>query len=276
MLFLVAGIAMSQVSTTIPDENLINGFAMGCQAWSFNQFTTFEAIERTAQAGGKVIELFPGQKLSKDDASEVGPDMPSASTQALMAKLASTGVKAIAFGVVGVDRDPVKARKLFAWAKGIGIGIINTESVDAIDTMDLMVKEFDMKVGFHDHPKTSNPNYRMWDPNYILSVVKDHDKRIGACADTGHWVRSGIKPVDALRILKGRVISAHLKDLNVFSADGHDVPYGTGVSDVPGILRELKSQGFKGSISVEYEYDWDRSLPAISQSIGFVRGFTTK
>ena len=54
----------------------------------------------------------------------------------------------------------------------------------------------------------------MWDPNYVLSVVKDRDARIGSCADTGHWVRSGLKPVDCLRILKGRIISSHLKDLN--------------------------------------------------------------
>ena len=67
-------------------------------------------------------------------------------------------------------------------------------------------------VGFHDHPKQPrNPNYRMWDPNYVLSVVKDRDPRIGSCADTGHWVRSNLKPVDCLRILEGRIISSHLK-----------------------------------------------------------------
>ena len=32
----------------------------------------------------------------------------------------------------------------------------------------------------------------MWDPNYILSLVKDRDWRLGACADTGHWVRSDL------------------------------------------------------------------------------------
>ena len=34
----------------------------------------------------------------------------------------------------------------------------------------------------------------------------------------------------------------------------HDVPYGTGVSDIPAILDELKRQGFAGNISIEYEW----------------------
>jgi hypothetical protein len=129
--------------------------------------------------------------------------------------------------------------------------VLNTESDKSIDTIEKLVKEYDIKVGYHDHPKRPNDeSYRMWDPNYILSLVKDRDPRIGSCADTGHWVRSGLKPVDCLRILKGRIMSSHLKDLHEFSRNGHDVPYGQGKSDVPGILAEFKAQKFDGPISV--------------------------
>ena len=51
----------------IPDEFKTNGFAIGCQAYTFNRFTAFEAIEKTAAAGGKVIEFYPGQRLSKEE-----------------------------------------------------------------------------------------------------------------------------------------------------------------------------------------------------------------
>jgi sugar phosphate isomerase/epimerase len=178
--------------------------------------------------------------------------------------------------VTGISRDPAEARKLFTWAKGLGIQVINTESAEAIDTIEMMVKEFDLKVGFHNHPKQpNNPNYRMWDPNYVYGLVKDRDKRIGANADTGHWVRSGIKPVDALKILKGRVVSSHLKDLNVFEPGGHDVPYGMGVSDVRGILEAYQKMGMTGPVSVEYEHNWTKSLPEVAQCVGFMRAFQT-
>jgi sugar phosphate isomerase/epimerase len=104
-------------------------------------------------------------------------------------------------------------------------------------------------------------------------MVKGRDSRLGSASDTGHWIRSSIKPVDALKILKGRIISSHLKDLNIFGPDAHDVPYGTGVADIPAILRELKRQRFNGNISIEYEYNWTTSVPEIAQCIGFVRGF---
>jgi hypothetical protein len=79
-----------------------------------------------------------------------------------------------------------------------------------------------------------------------------------------------------LRILNGRIMSAHLKDLNEKSPNAHDVPYGTGVSDIPGILKELKRQHFAGNISIEYEYHWTNSLPEVAQCIGFVRGYGAK
>jgi sugar phosphate isomerase/epimerase len=104
-------------------------------------------------------------------------------------------------------------------------------------------------------------------------VTKDRDQRIGACADTGHWVRSGIKPVEALRLLKGRVLSSHLKDLHEASGKGHDVPWGTGVADIKAVLDEFRAQGFEGPISAEYEHNWENNVGEVKQSIDFVRSY---
>ena len=252
-------------------------FKMSVQSYTFNRFTAFEAISKVAQIGGKYIELYPGQKMKPGSNVEIGPGMGDAATTELLAELKKNDVTPVAFGVTGISTKENEARPLFMWAKKMGLMVINTESAEAIDMIEKMVKEFDIKVGFHDHPKRANdPNYRMWDPNYILSVVKNRDKRIGSCADTGHWVRSGIKPVDALKILKGRIVSSHLKDLHIFSPDGHDVPYGMGVSDIEGILNEFRAQGFHGPASVEYEYNWDNSLPEVGACVGFVKGFFRK
>jgi sugar phosphate isomerase/epimerase len=259
----------------IPEECKTGGFFIGCQAWTFSHFTVFEAIEKTAAAGGKVIEFYPGQRLSKEEPDvkwdhHASPEV----IQKVKDKLAQYHLKAVNYGVVGIPKDEAEARQLFEFAKTMGFRAITTESVDAIDTIEKMVKEYDIMVGFHDHPKQpGNPGYRMWDPNYILSIVKDRDPRIGACADTGHWVRSNLNPVDCLRILQGRIISSHLKDLNETGLGAHDVPYGAGVSDIPGILTELRHQHFDGNISVEYEYNWDDSVPDVAQCIGFVRGY---
>jgi sugar phosphate isomerase/epimerase len=270
-----AASAPARAEQPIPEEYKSGGYFVGCQAWTWNHFTVFEAIEKTAQAGGKVIEFFPGQKLSPEEPNVSWDHNASPETiQKVKTKLAEYHIRAVNYGVVGIPNNAEGARKLFEFAKTMGLRAITTESVDAIDVFEPLVKEFDIMVAFHDHPKQpNNPGYKMWDPNYILSVVKGRDPRIGSCADTGHWVRSGLKPVDCLRILKGHIISSHLKDLNEMGPAAHDVPFGFGVSDVPGILDELKRQGFDGNISIEYEYEMDKSMPMVAQCIGFVRGY---
>ena len=39
--------------------------------------------------------------------------------------------------------------------------------------------------------------------------------------------------------------------------------------DVKGMLKELKSQNFKGVFSIEYEYNWENSVPDIKECIQY-------
>ena len=242
-----------------------------------NRFSAFEAIEKCASTGAGVIEFYPGQALSKDQPNlKVDHDASDDVIQKLKDKLKEHKLMAVNYGVVSLPNDEKECRKVFDFAKAMRIPAVTSEpQPEAMDLIEKLVKEYDIKVGIHNHPKRANdPKYRLWDPNYVLSMVKDRDPRIGSAADTGHWIRSDIKPVEALQILKGRIISSHLKDLNQFGPDAHDVPYGTGVANIPSILNELWRQGFDGNISIEYEYNWDNSVPEIAQCIGFMRGYT--
>ena len=178
----------------IPSECQTGGFFIGCQAYTFNRFTVFEAIEKTAQSGGKVIEFYPGQKLSKDEPKQVWDHNASAEVmQKVKDKLAECKVKAVNYGVVGIPKDEAGARKVFEFAKAMGIRAVTTESAESIETIEKLVKEYDILVGYHNHPKRAdNPKYLMWDPNYVLSLVKDRDPRIGSAAD--------INPLERYRV----------------------------------------------------------------------------
>jgi sugar phosphate isomerase/epimerase len=261
----------------IPDSHKISGFAIGCQAYTFNRFTVFEAIEKTDQAGGRIIEFYPGQKLSPEQRDVEWNHHASPETIAqVKAKLDKHNIKAVNYGVVG-GKNAEEWRKIFVFAQTMGMYGITTEDVGKLDIIEPLVKEYDIKVGIHEHAKRSNDaSYKIWDPNYVLALVKDRDARIGACADTGHWASSGLKPVECLRILKGRVISAHLKDRAAIGSHLPDQIYGMGVTDIKGCLDELKAQGFDGNISIEYENNWDHSVPDVAQCVGFIRGWGAK
>ncbi len=272
----------AQAQTDLPEECQIGGFYLGPQAYSFNRFTFFEAVDKAKELGCCVIEAYPGQFLSPEDKDldpekrvRVSHEAPASVWAQMKIKLERTGIRLVAYGVVGLGNDEAANRQVFDFAKVMGISIINSEPKEgSFPLIEKLVKEYDIKVGIHNHPKRAdNPDYKYWDPNYVLSCVKDLDSRIGACADTGHWIRSGVKPIEALKILDGRIVSSHLKDLNKFEREAHDVPYGQGVADMKVILDELHRQEFDGMMSMEYEYNWDNSVPEMLQCVAFLREY---
>jgi len=260
-------------SKAIPDEYRVGGFALGCQAWSFNHYTFFEAIDKTRQTGCRLIEAYPGQKLSPDKPN-VRFDHNSSQEvlDAVRKKLDQAGVKLVAYGVVGLGKDEAADRKVFDFAKKMGILTIVTEPEEgSFPLLSRLAKEYDIRVAVHNHPK--RPNYKYWSPDYVLQCVKGLDKRVGSCADTGHWMRSGINPIDALKKLDGRVLHLHIKDLNKYGRNAHDVPFGTGEANMKGILDQLRAMHFDGVMSIEYEYHWTSSVPEIKKCVEFVRKY---
>jgi sugar phosphate isomerase/epimerase len=236
---------------------------LGMQAYSFNQFTFEEAVAKTKALGMRYIEVYPGQTLSKEkpdvktDHNMSGPDR-----QLMMQMLREAGVKLMNYGVVGLSNNEAECRKVFDFARETGIETIVSEPPeDAFDLIDRLCEEYKINVAIHNHPK---PSY-YWDSETVLKVCKGRSRRIGACADTGHWMRSELNPLEQIKKLEGRIISLHFKDLD----QGHDVIWGTGKCDAKAILAELKRQKFQGVFSIEYEYNWLNSMPEIAGCVSF-------
>ena len=245
---------------------------LGMQAYSFNRFTFFEAVDKTKALEMKYIEVFPGQTLSKENPDiRTNHDMSSEAKKLMKQKLREAGVELTCYGVVGLPNNEAECRKVFEFAKEMGIGTIVSEPPeDAFELIDRLCKEYRIGVAIHNHPKPSH----YWDPDTVLKVCNGRSKWIGACADTGHWTRSGVDPLEAVKKLgaANRIISLHFKDLNEFgNRSAHVVPWGTGVSKAQAILAELNRQSFKGAFSIEYEHNWLNSMPEISKCVAFFR-----
>ena len=127
----------------------------------------------------------------------------------------------------------------------MGIEVLVTETTPN-DVLDKLSAEYGIKIALHNHPNS-------WPPDAVLKACAGRGKPAGACADTGHWMRAKYVPLEALRKLRGRVMHQHLKDLSAFGG-GHDVPWGAGKGDVRGMLAELRRQGYRGYLPIEYEY----------------------
>jgi len=272
-------IALSLVFATrlsaapIPADAFENGLAIGCQAYSFKEFSAFEAISKTKESGGKTIEFYPGQKLKPNSPKDevVHHNASDAVIKELLAECNRQGIHPVNYGVVGAS-NAGDVKKIMAFAKKMGLYAVCTESAELVADWEAAAKEFDIKVAFHEHGGSmSNPKYKVWNPLYIRGVVESRDSRVGACADLGHWCTSGLKPIECLRILDGRIISVHLKDKSAMGKEGVVVPAGQGVVDVAACIAELKKQKFNGHFSIEHENDWKDSVPKIKESVEFTK-----
>ena len=243
---------------------------LAMQAYSFNRFTFYEAVDKTKALGLHYIEGYPGHQLSKEN-PDVKSDhnMSSELKKQVKLKLQEAGVRLVSYGVVRLPNDEAECRKVFDFAKEMGIETIVSEPPEeAFDLIEKLCEEYKINVAIHNHPEPSH----YWNPDTVLEVCKGRSPRIGACADTGHWMRSGINPVEALKKLEGRIISLHFKDLNEFgNPKAHDVIWGTGAGDARAMLAELSRQKFKGVFSIEYEYNWLDSMPEIKKSAEFFK-----
>ena len=266
MVAVLAAIAAAASAKVATVQEWESPWKLTMQAYTFNRFTFFEAVDKTASLGLRYIEAYPGQRLDAErgDAAFVHT-MSDADRQAAIRKLQSAGVRLVNYGVVGLPNDEAECRQVFDFAKAMGIRTIVSEPPeDAFDLIERLVKEYDIRVAIHNHPQPSH----YWNPDTVLKVCANRDPRIGACADTGHWMRSGLNPLEQLRKLEGRIISLHFKDLNAFDDRGaHDVVWGTGQLGLEAVLAELKRQQFAGHFSIEYEHNWLNSVPEIADCI---------
>jgi len=263
-------VAPLKSSEPTPAEKL--GWQLAVHAYTFKEFRISEAIDKTASLGLKYMSLSGSINLG-------GPKpvptlgISAEDVQAVKKKLAAAGiVKVVNWGVVKLPPDEAKCREVFEFAKKLGTKILVSEpEPDALDIIEKLCKEFDMKVAIHNHPRREkDPKYKVWDPDYVMSLVKDRDRRLGACADTGHWIRSGLDPVECLKKLEGRIICLHFKDLNEKgNPKAHDVPWGTGIGNAKGQMAETKRQGFRGAFCIEYEHNWKENLPELAQCVKF-------
>jgi sugar phosphate isomerase/epimerase len=244
-------------------------WVVSLMAYTFRQRTMFEAIDQTKALGLKHMEAFSWQKIS-DDTKDLpfNQDAPVPVLARVKNKLDDAGVRLSGFYFHDLGKDEAATRKVFDFCKLMDIPTIICEPApDKFDAVEKLADEYRINIAVHNHPGPSPYS----DPDAVLKVLKDRGPRIGACADTGHWVRSGLNPVECLRKYKGRIIQLHLKDVKEPKKEAPDVPWGTGVGDVKAQLEELNRQGFSGVFSIEYEANPDNPGPDVRKCIDFFR-----
>ena len=264
------------------------GFKMGLQSYTLREYDTAAALEQTVKFGLHYWESFakhfPISTLPK-------------TTEAYKKQLADSGVQMIAFGVVGFDTNETKAREIFDYAKSMGMMSISADpkqDKETFDLLDKLVAEYDIAIGIHNH----GPFARYNKADDVLKWVKDRHPKIGACVDTGHYLRSNENIVEVIEKFGSRIFGVHFKDVRTIRDAAEKEKLlkeltpgrakelekegkiftilGEGELDVVGCLKALKKLNYQYGVSLEYEEHPENPISDIEQCLKTVKAAIAK
>jgi inosose dehydratase len=188
------------------------------------------------------------------------------------AQFTGAGLTIIGSGVIDLPNDEATVRKAFENARAGGLKVMVCKpSLDALPLVERFVKEFDQKLGIHNHGP-GDKFYPSCDDAW--KAVQPYDKRIGLCIDVAHTARTGTDPVASIRKYAERLYDIHLKDSVAPVGAERDVPMeiGRGNLDVRGMLSALIEINYPHVVTFEYEKKGVNSLAGLGESVGYVRG----
>lgn len=219
---------------------------IGLQSWTCRNMTFEQVLDFAAAHHLKYLQL---------TSKHIDPYGPNEETLRKKAMLEARELICYTFGVMRPTLDKEENRKLFEFARLMGIKLIIVEPQDlaAWDNLEDLVKEYDIRLAIHNHGRGT----AYGDPATVKAVLDRRDPRIGACLDIGHVSGAGYDVAEVFRRYGAdRVFDLHLKDKRIEkAANGQDViidvEIGTGVSNYAGLFAELKKSHWDGVMAIE-------------------------
>ncbi len=220
------------------------GPQLGLQSWTCRNMNFDEVVAFATKHGIKHLQLI---------ASHIDPNGTKEESLRKKAILDQKGLVVYTFGVARTTLDKEENRKLFEFARLMGIKMIVVEPRDMKewDNLEALVKEYDIKLAIHNH----NLNTVYGDPATVKKILAERDARIGVCLDVGWITAAGFDAAEVLRGYNGRVFDMHFKDKTTETVDGKVVPVdteiGKGKANYAGLFAEIKKSKWSGVLAIE-------------------------
>ncbi len=256
-----AGATIFDVPDILAADDPYRGLPIGVQSFSLRNYNVVEAIRHIQGMGLHFVEFF------SKHLSPAATDKQLAENRQLLER---AKVSISAHGVNRFSKDDAANRKVFEFAKRAGIrNITANPTPDSFDSLDKLVAEYNIRIAIHNH----GPGALYDTIASVKKAVKGRHKLIGACVDTGHFIRSKEDPVKAVHELGPRVFGVHMKDEAKQEKKSHNVVIGSGHLDVLGLFKGLKKVGFPadGSLSLEYEANPANPIDDMKQCLAVAR-----
>ena len=257
----------NESNTTISTIEPAKDWKFGAALWTFHTMNFPESLDKVDSAGLKYIEPNTFHSAGPELKDSIIMRLSPAGIEKLRLMIAAKGLICESIYIVG-DSTIISWKKQFDIAKQLGVEFVTTEPpLNMWDALDSLAGTYGIKIAIHEHWKGTS---HYWDTDTTMMAINGHPN-FYVCADLGHWPKSGVNPLEAVKKLSGHIIGIHLKDIAAYNDPTlKDVPVGTGVVDFPAIFQELKRQGFKGHIYIERDAEDEPSnLLSVIQTVKY-------
>jgi sugar phosphate isomerase/epimerase len=249
-------------AATIDVARQARGLKLGVASYSLRKFPLDRMLAACKEIGVRYVNV-KDVHLPRTD--------PPETTRALRKQIEAAGVTIMGGGTITwKTNNEAEIRKDFEYARHGGFPlIVCSPAPETLDTLEKMVKEYDIKIAIHNH----GPEDAWYPaPKDALTKLEGRDPRMGICMDIGHAVRAGADIVQSVSLAGPRLHDLHVKDLADKAKKDSQVEVGKGVLDIPGLFRALIKAKYTGHVGLEYEINADDPVVGMKESISYMRG----
>ena len=210
----------------------------------------FETIDKTAELGLLYVGGSGQQTVSREIPKNFDGQLNSDELRQVRLKLDAAGVRLPAYSIGPVPSDEAGCRKVFEFARQMGIETIIAEPPsDVLDAIERLCDEYDINLAIPSVGQISSRKAGY--PQEVLKLCNGRSKRIGACAPV---------TAETVSMLRDRLIILQLPNM--------DEPYSSDLGKLGPLLDQIHRLDVRPTmLSVEYVPEKSGSMPGIAQSI---------
>jgi len=178
--------------TLVGDDRLTN-WKFAVPATGVGVATFLEAVVRADAAVVDFVEGSSTQKVSPEIQKNLDWNLTADERAAIRNRMGT--VKMLTYRVDNFPRDAATQRKLFEFAKAMGVTTLVTSAAPNETELETLANEFGINVAY-----------------LATKSLKNVGKRVGIGIDTGAWAAEGVSPRDGLPPVKDHLLYVVLRD----------------------------------------------------------------
>ena len=239
-------------------NSMVRGVQIGAQAYSFRD-RPLDAMIAAFQAVGlgecELTEIhFSKPYTHGPDVNQWRLDAPMSFFKEARKKFDDAGISLSANGYIfRPELTDEMIERGFEMTQALGLDCITTSTqVHMVPRIDKYAQKYKIKVGYHNHDKTSDPEE--------FSTAESFERALKGASpyarinlDIGHFTAANQDPVAFIKMHHARIVTLHIKDRK--KDHGKDYPFGQGDTPIKECLQLVRDNHWMIPANIEYEYD---------------------